>query len=127
MGRWLSKLKNEISVDLEPTKPTKPQKMTLVSLVSSESRVFKKNKSGRWLSQIKPKNTLVSLVSSEPAQIEKINQPKVWKLKIRTSDGKSINSMTMIDPDRMSEVECKNHLARQFGIERVISFEEKYN
>jgi len=54
-----------------------------------------------------------------------IKSPKVWKLKIRSGDGKSINSMTMIDPDRMSEVECKNHLARQFGIERVISFEVK--
>ncbi len=96
MGRWLSMLKNEISVDLEPTKPTKPQKMTLVGLVGSESK-----------------------------QIEKINLPKVWNLKIRSSDGKSIDSMTMIDPLRMTESECKDHLVKQFGESRIVSFKVK--
>ncbi len=50
--------------------------------------------------------------------------PKVWKLKIQSSDGKTINSMTMIDKHRMSREECKLHLARQFGENRVLEFKE---
>ena len=51
--------------------------------------------------------------------------PKVWKLKIKSSDGQTTNSMTMIDPARMSLDECKNHLDRQFGKSRIINFTEK--
>ena len=51
--------------------------------------------------------------------------PKVWKLKISSSNGQTINSMTMIDPARMSLDECKDHLDRQFGKNRIITFIEK--
>ena len=124
MGRWLSMLENEKCTEYEPTKPTKPQKSTLVGLVGSGSGTIQKNKSGRWLSQIEPKNTLVGLVGSKSSQKEKIKLPKVWRLKIRSSDGKSIDAMSMIDKHRMSRTECKAHLARQFGKDRVLEFKE---
>ena len=54
----------------------------------------------------------------------RIAKPKVWTLKIQSLDGKTTNSMTMIDPHRMSEPECKIHLARQFGASRVLEFRE---
>ena len=50
--------------------------------------------------------------------------PIIWKLKIQSSDGQMINSMTKIDPARMSLNECKEHLDRQFGENRIISFTE---
>ena len=50
--------------------------------------------------------------------------PKVWKLKIRTSDGKGIDEMNMIDPARMSQIECERHLGLQFGASRIIEFKE---
>ena len=125
MGRWLNMLENEICTDSEPTKPPKREKRTLVGLVGSKSKAFQKNKSGRWLSQIKPKNTLVGLVDNEFKQIEKISLPKVWNLKIKSSDGIAINSMTMIDPARMCSQECKEHLVRQFGENRVVEYGER--
>ncbi len=112
-------LENEICTDSEPTKPPKSEKRTLVGLVGSKSEAFQKNKSGRWLSQIKPENTLVG---NESKQNEKINLPKVWKVKIRTSDGKGIDEMNMIDPVRMSQIECERVLGLKFGKDRIISF-----
>ena len=50
--------------------------------------------------------------------------PKIWKLKIQSSDGATINSMTMIDKHRMSHDECKLHLDKQFGENRVLEFIE---
>lgn len=50
--------------------------------------------------------------------------PKVWNLKIRTSDGKTIDKMNMIDPVRMSRAECERHLGLQFGKDRIIEFKE---
>lgn len=75
---------------------------------------------------------LLARARKHKAEIKKIIQavkrenrtfkPKVWKLKIRSSDGARIDSITMIDPARFNREECKAHLARQFGEKRVISF-----
>ena len=77
---------------------------------------------------------LLQRARSNKSQIKKIllaiqresrnPSPKIWKLKILSSDGKRIDGMTMIDKLRMSRDECKLHLDRQFGENRIISYQE---
>ena len=64
---------------------------------------------------------ILEAVKQESRQVS----PKKWILKIKSSDGQTIDNITMIDPARMSHDECKLTLARQFGENRIISFIEK--
>jgi len=53
----------------------------------------------------------------------KIKPSKIWRLKIRSSDGKEINPITMIDSTSMSREECHRHLCLQFSKDRIVGFE----
>ncbi len=61
----------------------------------------------------------------EAVKREQTKTPKVWNLVITSSDGKTINRMTMIDPQRLNELECRKHLTNQFGEDRIIEFKER--
>jgi hypothetical protein len=134
MGRWLAKLDNDKS-EGELKKNTenapiiyrqnrqKSKKGTFVSFVGSESSTFqkKKSKSGRWLSKVK--NSPVSFVGSGSVQKQTISRPKIWSLKIKTGD--CINTMTVIDPERLNDDGFLKQQILIFGKERIISFNEK--
>lgn len=56
-------------------------------------------------------------------QKQKINRPKVWCLKIKT--GESINTMTVIDPERLDNEAFGKSQALVFGENRIIDFYER--
>ncbi len=56
-------------------------------------------------------------------QKQKIKRPKVWSLKVRTGD--LINTMTVIDPERLNDDDFLKQQTLVFGKERIISFSEK--
>ena len=60
----------------------------------------------------------------EAVKREQTKTPKVWNLQIRSYDGCRIDEMNMIDPLRMTEHECRSHLVKQFGADRIVSFRE---
>jgi len=49
---------------------------------------------------------------------------KKWLIEVKSLDGESINRITMIDPERLDNSQCKEHLISQFGKSRLISFKE---
>lgn len=80
-------------------------------------------------------NDLLERARKHKTQIRKILEnikqegrqvrPKVWLLKIKSSENETIDTMTMIDPARMTHDECQLTITSQFGIGRVISITEK--
>lgn len=148
MGRWLARLQTDDS-ELQSVKKTEippityrqnrqnPENDTFVSSVSSESGVFQKKspKSGRWLDRAKKlefsllatdktdKSSSVSFVGSDSVAKQKINSPKVWRLKIKT--GNSISTMTVIDPERLDDESFRKSQALVFGADRIIDFHER--
>jgi len=61
----------------------------------------------------------------ETVKREQTKTSKVWNLVIKSCDGKSISRITMIDPSRLNDLECKEHLIKQFGKNRIIEFKER--
>ena len=85
---------------------------------------------GKWLKllheEINKKEcafSLVGLVGTNSGEIEKKQCPKIWSVKIRTGD--RIDSMTIIDPERLTKEKFERMLIRKFGTERVLEFNER--